>query len=386
MALADLRRTKDPKGVGTADGAEYLTEDLARLAHLLNKTERAEQAEQVCQQAIVLWEKISPEKVQDGRDNQDNAVLAAALRSRATILAVQPQPHRDLEQALSLVRKAVELSPRQGWGVWNRVCLNYYGPRNWEGAETDARLAMKLTEGKVDNRIHVAPFLLLAGKAEEYGEFCRQVVEQLSDDSRPFERESAARLCVLHPEAAGIPDRVVRIAEGLAKAADPSPLTAAGGPGEPYRLARAERGEWAQLELAGIAHCRAGHYEQAVEWLKKARQCRPAADYYIAPSVVWLELAIAYHHLGREREAREQLDKARQLLDPGLTVGESTGAERMRLAVLRHEAESLILRRDQDHTSNVRSRSAAPGPAPPPPQRPNRTATTVSPKTQESVP
>jgi hypothetical protein len=66
--------------------------------------------------------------------------------------------------------------------------------------------------------------------------------------------------------------------------------------------------------------------------------------------------------LGRTTDARQWLEKARQLLDPALTVGQSTGIllarpatgdERMRLAVLRREAESLILGDEKKKASNL---------------------------------
>jgi tetratricopeptide (TPR) repeat protein len=165
-----------------------------------------------------------------------------------------------------------------------------------------------------------APFLLLAGKSREYEELCKRVVNELPDSPDAFEAEIAVRYCALHPTAAGLAERVVTMVEALARG-----------------------GAWKGFEQAGLACCRAGRYEQAIQWLEKARQAAPTTDYDVGASVVWLDLAIVHHHLGRPKEAREWLDKARELLGRNLLVGKYQVSDRMELAVLRREAESLIL-------------------------------------------
>ena len=79
--------------------------------------------------------------------------------------------------------------------------------------------------------------------------------------------------------------------------------------------------------VAGLAHCRAEHWETAIEYLEAAAQPIPAwrptfwlADVWPAEqqpgqATALPALAIAYHHAGRADEAREQLDRAAEILD-----------------------------------------------------------------------
>jgi tetratricopeptide (TPR) repeat protein len=314
----------------------------AELASLLNNIGRADAAEQACQEALALWDKAGSKEGQEAKGGQKAVLSAVPLACRAFILAARPEPHRDLETALALMRKAIEIKPQVGWTDWSNMCLEYYGPRAWGGSEEDARLAIKLApkrhpreySSRYSFAYFLAPFLLLAGRTGEYEQVCRRVVEDLPENPSRGEALIAARFCVLHPTAAGAAERVVKMGEALAKS-----------------------GQWNDLELAGLACCRAGLYERAVEWLEKARQRAPATDYYVGASIVWLDLAIAHHYLGRPKQAAEWLDKARRLLDPGVATGRFQGDERLRLAVLRCEAESLMLddtTRDTDRASSAK--------------------------------
>jgi tetratricopeptide (TPR) repeat protein len=301
-------------------------------------------------EALALWDKAAPEDAQHWKDWQNQRQAAAELARRAGALAARPNLHGDLEQALGLIRKAVQLEPgsdEHRWDLWNRICLAYYGPRDWEGAEIDARLAIKLASDKqswasylsdnlatrvaadvpasdrqscaADFASYLAPFLLLAGKTEEYKQFCQRVLKDLPEKTSSAEAQVAARLCVLDPQAAGDPDAVLRITQHAA-----------------------DELSWVRFHSLGMAHCRAGHYEQAVEWLEKARESASLSEGEMGAAANWLGLAIANHHLGCTDDARQWFEKSRQLLDPALT-DVPNGGDRMRLGVLRREAESLIL-------------------------------------------
>jgi tetratricopeptide (TPR) repeat protein len=291
---------------------------------------RVDDAEQACREALALWENSPLEGSQNAGDDHDQTWMAAMLRSQAGVMAARPEPHRNLKRALEMVQKAVEMEPTNGGALdlWNRICLTYYGSHDWNGAEVDGRLGIELAGS--GRRSFFAPLLLLAGKSAENEKFCREAVRKLSDDTSPRALEDVIRLCLLHPDAAGLADESIDMAEELA-----------------------DRGDWVRLELAGMAYCRAGDYERAVELLEKARQRAPAPDYLVGPTIIWPDLAIVYHHLGRERDALKCLDEATPLLDRALSVGESNGAQRMRLVVLRREAESLILGDEAKDGSNA---------------------------------
>ena len=64
--------------------------------------------------------------------------------------------------------------------------------------------------------------------------------------------------------------------------------------------------------VLGIAHYRAGQYDQALEWLEKALAVQPQ---WSISQLSYPVMAMAHHRLGHEAEARQALEQAASLLD-----------------------------------------------------------------------
>ena len=222
---------------------------------------------------------------------------------------------RDLEAAVKYARRAVQLDTTNevAWHLWGRAAFSHYRALNWQGAEQDARLAIKLAAG--NPKLHVAlfeiaPLLLLAGKQKEYEQFCVRLLDD-QEATKTGRVHVVVGLCTLDPKTAGDPSRVLRLAQRLADS----------------------KNSWERRPVA-MAHFRAGNYQEGIELLQD--QNGPAEAQF---SLVALQMAIAHHYDGDHQQAREWLDNAIRRLqdwDPGYAY------YRARTEVFRREAESLI--------------------------------------------
>jgi hypothetical protein len=99
---------------------------------------------------------------------------------------------------------------------------------------------------------------------------------------------------------------------------------------------------------AGLAHYRAGQYEQAVECLTKSME---AGTTWRAVALNWPVLAMAHHRLGHADEARRFLAKAHDTRgDPARDIKprevmslQAEWFDRAEFQLLLREAEELIL-------------------------------------------
>jgi tetratricopeptide (TPR) repeat protein len=91
-----------------------------------------------------------------------------------------------------------------------------------------------------------------------------------------------------------------------------------------------------ELRILGAAYTRAGKHQEAIQRLKEA-----LALHEQFPSA-WLFLAIAHARAGQAGEARPWLDKARKWLDKPGRAGALSWDDRLRLKMLREEAEGLL--------------------------------------------
>jgi serine/threonine protein kinase/Flp pilus assembly protein TadD len=78
------------------------------------------------------------------------------------------------------------------------------------------------------------------------------------------------------------------------------------------RLVPNDRGDWHVLYLAGIAHYRAGHHEQAAGRLQAALEAGPQWPVQTLNNPI---LAMAHHRLGHPAEARKALNAAARAID-----------------------------------------------------------------------
>jgi Flp pilus assembly protein TadD len=101
------------------------------------------------------------------------------------------------------------------------------------------------------------------------------------------------------------------------------------------------------LHALGLAHYRAGQYDQAIRRVRESLERDPK---WPAQAVNWLVLAMAHHRLGRAEGARVWLGRAVAWIDAhAQPAGKDAGAflplaphDEMACRLLRREAETLL--------------------------------------------
>jgi tetratricopeptide (TPR) repeat protein len=169
----------------------------------------------------------------------------------------------------------------------------------WQGQWHKAAGAIKLFDLRPDDIlssldlrdwIFYACLQVLGGDDQSYQEFCRRTVarfDKVSVDAAT--RSLIARGCTLAPGA--LPDRVQALQ--MAKQALAGKLPS--------------HSSWraAALHVLGLAHYRAGQFEQAVRRSQESLEKYPRS----CPYLNWPVLAMGYHRLGQQKEARKWLNK-----------------------------------------------------------------------------
>jgi WD40 repeat protein/serine/threonine protein kinase/tetratricopeptide (TPR) repeat protein len=194
----------------------------------------------------------------------------------------------------------------------------------WKEAAEDFAAGLALDPGDHYNWYRGGFLCLQVGDRDGYRRHCREMLRRFGDTQDPMIAERTAKLCSVLPGAGGDPDLPLRLAE---RAVD--------------RTERHGTYPWF-LAVKGFAECRAGRYQQSLDWLHKSEE---RLDHPIFKAQTVLYGALALHHLRRGEEARRDLDRARKMLDgqPGARgpPGELWW-DWIMCQVLRREAEGLI--------------------------------------------
>ncbi|HEX5105722.1 MAG TPA: tetratricopeptide repeat protein, partial [Pirellulaceae bacterium] len=195
-----------------------------------------------------------------------------------------------LDEAETEVRRAINLDPDLGIAHFT---LGEIMERSGKPAEAAAqfRQALRLDLNVAACFYCTARLLLLDGDTDEYRPACDRLQKRYAQDQRRWTLYFLARTCVLAPHATPDPAQAVRLAE-LAVSAEP---------------------KWAHnLHTLGLAHYRAGQFEEAVRRFHEAIDANPG---WTGQVVNWLGLALAYHCQGQTDEARRWYDKALEWID-----------------------------------------------------------------------
>ncbi len=167
-----------------------------------------------------------------------------------------------------------------------------------------------------------AGIFLLQDQTDAYREACAELLKHSDQLQDPWDIYEAARACTLAPQSVDDPSQIVTLAR---RAAAKTSVT---------------REPWYTFTL-GMAYCRAGEYEQAIECLRafEENNGRTALGQYA--------LALAHHYAGDSREARRYLAQA-------LEGNANTDWARdwMELKLLRREAETVIGLSDAEPDAN----------------------------------
>jgi tetratricopeptide (TPR) repeat protein len=161
----------------------------------------------------------------------------------------------------------------------------------WERAADDGARYMALAEGGgwwAINWYQYALLRLHIGDEDGYLGACRRMLRRF-DSWTGAEALYTVRACALAPSPVLDPAGFARQANHI----------------DNYNV------YW-QLYIAGLAHYRAGQYDQAVDRLNASLAREPS---WPARAINYPALAMAYHRLGKAAEARQALDSAEKAID-----------------------------------------------------------------------
>jgi tetratricopeptide (TPR) repeat protein len=257
-----------------------------------------------------------------------------AYRAALKLMPGDPEAHGNFgkfledqarsKEAEAELTEAIRLQPENG-RHWVLRGWAYADMGQWDKAFADFLKAAECKEPHPAGWYSRALLYLRDGNLDGYRRMCSEELERFG--------AAAAWPCTLSPGSGADPDRIVSLAEDLAKWS---------------------RDHWHVNQL-GAALYRAGRFEEAVTRLTEATEltCHP---YRTDMVYTWFYLAMAHHRLGHAEEARRWLDQALQgtqqaLKSPAERPGKSgntdgaiptNSSQRLTLGPLRREAEQLI--------------------------------------------
>jgi tetratricopeptide (TPR) repeat protein len=183
---------------------------------------------------------------------------------------------------------------------------------------------LELLPDNVYARFNIPANLLLAGDRDGYRRSCAEAWKRFGDGKDRFAVYMVARACALAPDAV----------------ADPAALVKA-----MARVVTAEPTHW-HLFVLGLAHHRAGQWDQAISRFEESIKAKPTWLEWTAQN--GLGLALAHHRRGDRARARQWLARSVDLLeqgtrDKGLYVSfPAHFPDWVTCRILRAEAEALI--------------------------------------------
>jgi tetratricopeptide (TPR) repeat protein len=186
---------------------------------------------------------------------------------------------------------------------------------------------IKATELEPQNQTNwyeVANLSLATGDIDGYRAACREMLDRFEKSDSPMTAERTAKTCALAPGAVADFARVERVAERC--------ITGT----EEHRLRR-----WFIL-AKGLTEYRAGHHEQAIEWLQ---QFAPKPGGVHADATAFAALAMSHHQLRRPKEAHASLDAARAIMAkkrPPVSASPDGWHDWLHSEILFREAEQML--------------------------------------------
>ncbi len=210
--------------------------------------------------------------------------------------------------------RATELRPDAD-DLWVARARRHYLNNRWTAAAADfAHVIKSIPPG--EEWFEYAALLLLAGEVDQYRAFSRAAVEQFRNSTDPLATYLLARAAILSDKPPADTGQILKWAEA-AVARDSAAY---------------------KVHVLGMAHLRAGNYEEAVRRFQESRDAGFWSEVQNVQNV--LGLAIAYAKVGKEAHAREFLDQAKKTIPAtGLDVWPTDWLE---IQIVRREAEALI--------------------------------------------
>jgi tetratricopeptide (TPR) repeat protein len=224
---------------------------------------------------------------------------------------------------LELAANAVDTSPNRPRALQDRAAL-CLGLSEWKQAQGDLRQALESDTANYDVHYQHALLCLMLKEAPQYRDACTAMVKKFGQSDDPLAVNFLAWTCALAPEAVE----------------DYKPLVAYA-----TKTVEARPGCDQFLNTLGAILYRAGRHEAAIEWLTELDrpQQHPAARADSSPAYIWYFLAMAHKKAGHDEQAREYLNKAKQRTEE---LAEKQDPlpwnRRATLELLRVEAETLL--------------------------------------------
>jgi serine/threonine protein kinase/tetratricopeptide (TPR) repeat protein len=242
----------------------------------------------------VGWMEKHPDGTpQRGVEDRPEAGSLRRFRSEAAALMGIPEPWPKIEE----------------WRVWRRLGHAYAAEGRW--SEAAGEFAKVIAASPDDPQLwhHVGLLRLYSGDTDGYRKLCADMLRRFGQAEDQNALHFLVLTCVLGENGVADLQPVVRAAE---------------------KLAPEGRKKW----LLGMALCRAGRLEEALQKLNEAEKLAGLRQWN------WLFLSISHGRLGQTEEARRWLAKADDSWPKLAKVLHWT--ERLQWEVLRREAQALF--------------------------------------------
>jgi eukaryotic-like serine/threonine-protein kinase len=250
------------------------------------ETEARQQADDALKQAKTNYDLAEDRAAQIRRDLERLKAANAAL-DRGRWYGV----NRHWDDAHAALTKAIQLRPDHV-SVWVERGELHTRLGLWDLAAADFAQEMELREADTTHYLYRHALLRsYVGDAEGYHQACRRMRERFRGTTNRGFAIDAVRACVLAPDADAERHQLVELAQSIVAS---------------------DQGHAFHLYVLGIAHYRAGQYEEAVRRLRESLVDDPS---WGARGINHPVLAMAYHRLGKAAEARKALDKAAGSID-----------------------------------------------------------------------
>ena len=262
------------------------------------------------------------------------------------------------EKAIADLSKAVALQPAASL-YWSNRASEYVRLSAMDKATSDYAKAVELNSNRIEAWRGHELACLAAGDSNGYQQACGEILYRFAIANQPEQAEDTVWSCVLAPDALTDFAEVLKLAEAVA---DSRPR------------------DFVALSALGAAQYRAGDFDKAAQQLVEAQAAYTPADDVRQPLAAnWIFLAMAHERLGHASEAKQWLEKAieseaaKQSSDNAAAPADNIFAatqiwsvdreswgygrpsdpeesirepryltQRVTLAILRHEAESVV--------------------------------------------
>jgi tetratricopeptide (TPR) repeat protein len=231
------------------------------------------------------------------------------------------------KEAAADYSRAVELS-RGDSQLWLEKAEFDFSHGRWQDAGKAYTETLNLDPGDHWTWFQSSAVHLFIGDIAGYRRDCSEMVQRFGQTDDPQIAERIAKSCLLQPDAVEDQKLVQKLAE--------------------LAVTKTEKNTYYPYFMLakGMAEYRAGNPRIAINWLRKCMKL-PSISQPPYKSLAQLFLAMSYHRLGQDKEARETLRQARTLIDAQLEKWKPEdafkgNADWLRPMSVLREAEALI--------------------------------------------